>query len=63
MMPLDRFSGHAGLYAQYRIDYPADLYDFLMTYVTNRAMARSQTYWPIYSNMLKQRTLVKHNYC
>lgn len=39
MTPLDRFSGHAGLYAQYRIDYPADLYDFLMTYVTNRQMA------------------------
>ncbi|GAB2531704.1 class I SAM-dependent methyltransferase [Spirosoma aerophilum] len=30
MQPLDRFSGHANLYAQYRIDYPAELYDFVL---------------------------------
>ena len=30
---LDLFSGHADLYAQYRIDYPADLYDFVFSTV------------------------------
>ncbi|MBN8825319.1 MULTISPECIES: class I SAM-dependent methyltransferase [unclassified Spirosoma] len=39
MQPLDRFSGHADLYAQYRIDYPADLYDFILQYVNNRHIA------------------------
>ena len=28
--PIDRFSGHANLYAQYRIDYPDDLYDYIL---------------------------------
>lgn len=37
--PLDRFSGHADLYAQYRIDYPAELYDFLLPLVTSRTAA------------------------
>jgi hypothetical protein len=32
MQPLDRFSGHANLYAQYRIDYPAELYDFVLSF-------------------------------
>lgn len=39
MPPLDRFSGHADLYAQYRIDYPADLYNFILPFVTNRQAA------------------------
>ncbi|GAB4024889.1 class I SAM-dependent methyltransferase [Spirosoma gilvum] len=39
MQPLDRFSGHADLYAQYRIDYPADLYEFILTYVDERYVA------------------------
>lgn len=34
--PLDRFSGHASLYAQYRIDYPAELYDFVLSLTKNR---------------------------
>ncbi|MBD2755945.1 class I SAM-dependent methyltransferase [Spirosoma validum] len=39
MQPLDRFSGHADLYAQYRIDYPADLYDFVLSFTQNRQSA------------------------
>ncbi|MVM41523.1 methyltransferase domain-containing protein [Spirosoma sp. HMF3257] len=39
MQPLDRFSGHADLYAQYRIDYPAELYDFVGSFVGNRQTA------------------------
>lgn len=39
MQPLDRFSGHANLYAQYRIDYPADLYDFVLSFTTDRQTA------------------------
>ncbi len=39
MQPLDRFSGHADLYAQYRIDYPADLYDFILSYNPDRHLA------------------------
>ncbi len=39
MTPLDRFSGHADLYAQYRIDYPADLYDFILSFVGERQTA------------------------
>ena len=39
MQPLDRFSGHANLYAQYRIDYPADLYDFVLSFTKNRQTA------------------------
>ncbi|QMW03829.1 class I SAM-dependent methyltransferase [Spirosoma foliorum] len=39
MQPLDRFSGHANLYAQYRIDYPAELYDFVLSFVENRQKA------------------------
>lgn len=38
-MPLDRFSGHADLYAQYRIDYPRELYDFIMSFVTHPSVA------------------------
>ena len=30
---LDLFSGHADLYAQYRIDYPTELFDFVLTHV------------------------------
>jgi SAM-dependent methyltransferase len=33
--PLDRFSGHAPLYAQFRIDYPDELYDAIMQRVPN----------------------------
>ncbi|GAB4050868.1 class I SAM-dependent methyltransferase [Spirosoma litoris] len=39
MQPLDRFSGHANLYAQYRIDYPVELYDFVLSLVGNRQNA------------------------
>lgn len=39
MQPLDRFSGHADLYAQYRIDYPSELYDFVLSFVKNRQTA------------------------
>ena len=39
MSPIDRFSGHANLYAQYRIDYPAELYDFVLSFTQNRQMA------------------------
>ncbi|MVM35356.1 methyltransferase domain-containing protein [Spirosoma sp. HMF4905] len=39
MQPIDRFSGHADLYAQYRIDYPAELYDFVLSFVRNRQSA------------------------
>ena len=39
MQPLDRFSGHADLYAQYRIDYPSELYDFILSFVGNRQTA------------------------
>jgi len=39
MMPVDRFSGHADLYAQYRIDYPADLYDVVLAQVPQRGTA------------------------
>jgi len=36
---LDRFSGHADLYARYRIDYPNDLYDFLLAHTPRRQRA------------------------
>ncbi|RAJ95843.1 methyltransferase family protein [Larkinella arboricola] len=39
MAILDRFSGHADLYAQYRIDYPTELYTYLFGLVTNRQKA------------------------
>ncbi|GAB4023038.1 class I SAM-dependent methyltransferase [Spirosoma koreense] len=39
MQPLDRFSGHADLYAQYRIDYPPDLYDFVLSFTAERQLA------------------------
>lgn len=39
MPPLDRFSSHADLYAQYRIDYPAELYTFLLSAVAHRQRA------------------------
>ena len=39
MPPLDRFSGHANLYAQYRIDYPAELYDFILSFTDDRQIA------------------------
>lgn len=39
MQPIDRFSGHADLYAQYRIDYPAELLDFVLSFVPNRQIA------------------------
>lgn len=37
--PIDRFSGHANLYAQYRIDYPDGLYDFILRTVSHRTVA------------------------
>lgn len=37
--PIDRFSGHATLYAQYRIDYPEDLYNFILQAVPQRTIA------------------------
>ncbi|WP_128544778.1 class I SAM-dependent methyltransferase [Larkinella soli] len=33
MSNLDLFSGHADLYAQFRIDYPPELYDFIYSFV------------------------------
>lgn len=39
MQPIDRFSGHADLYAQYRIDYPTELYDFVLSFTSNRQIA------------------------
>ncbi|MFD2933391.1 class I SAM-dependent methyltransferase [Spirosoma flavum] len=39
MQPLDRFSGHADLYAQHRIDYPSELYDFILSLGVNRQTA------------------------
>jgi 2-polyprenyl-3-methyl-5-hydroxy-6-metoxy-1,4-benzoquinol methylase len=39
MTPIDRFSGHADLYAQYRIDYPDALYEFILADVTSRQRA------------------------
>ena len=39
MPPLDRFSIHADLYAQYRIDYPTELYDFILSFAPNRQTA------------------------
>lgn len=39
MNPIDRFSGHADLYAQYRVDYPDELYDFIMADVIDRRLA------------------------
>ena len=37
--PIDRFSGHANLYAQYRIDYPDELYEFVLQAVPHRTTA------------------------
>ena len=37
--PLDRFSGHAADYARYRIDYPADLYEYVLAHVPDRKTA------------------------
>ncbi len=39
MNPIDRFSGHADLYAQYRIDYPDELYAFIMADVPDKQTA------------------------
>ncbi|KAA9347770.1 class I SAM-dependent methyltransferase [Larkinella humicola] len=39
MAIIDNFSGHADLYAQYRIDYPPELYDFLLSITGNRQKA------------------------
>jgi len=39
MQPIDRFSGHANLYAQYRIDYPTELYDFVLSFAAGRQKA------------------------
>ncbi|MBO0934442.1 class I SAM-dependent methyltransferase [Fibrella aquatilis] len=36
MIPLDRFSGHAADYARYRIDYPGELYDYILAQVPTR---------------------------
>ena len=37
--PIDRFSGHADLYAQYRIDYPDALYQYILQVVPHRSIA------------------------
>ncbi|AKD54818.1 class I SAM-dependent methyltransferase [Spirosoma radiotolerans] len=39
MEPLDRFSGHANLYAQYRIDYPDELYTFILSFTNSQQTA------------------------
>lgn len=36
MIPLDRFSDHAAAYARYRIDYPGELYDYILAQVPLR---------------------------
>ena len=36
MIPLDRFSDHAADYARYRIDYPGELYDYILAQVPTR---------------------------
>ncbi|UOQ65066.1 class I SAM-dependent methyltransferase [Hymenobacter volaticus] len=36
---LDRFSAQAELYARYRIDYPPELYEFLLAYTPHRGQA------------------------
>lgn len=38
-MAIDLFSGHADQYARYRIDYPAELYDFILARVASRETA------------------------
>jgi SAM-dependent methyltransferase len=38
-MPLDYFSEHSSTYARYRIDYPGELYDYIMPNVPNRQAA------------------------
>jgi ubiquinone/menaquinone biosynthesis C-methylase UbiE len=38
-MPLDRFSAQAELYARYRIDYPTELYDWLLPQAAGRERA------------------------
>lgn len=38
-VPLDRFSGHAADYARYRIDYPGELFDFVLNHVPARQAA------------------------
>lgn len=38
-MAIDLFSGHADQYAQYRIDYPAEMYDFILARVPTRQTA------------------------
>lgn len=38
-MAIDLFSGHADQYAQYRIDYPAELYNFILARVPERQVA------------------------
>lgn len=38
-VPLDRFSGHAANYARYRIDYPGELYDYVLAQVPTRHAA------------------------
>jgi hypothetical protein len=39
MSALDRFSGHAAQYAQFRITYPAELYKFLLSITPSREAA------------------------
>lgn len=39
MEPIDRFSGHADLYALYRIDYPDELYDFVRSLTPGKSAA------------------------
>ncbi|KAA9338675.1 class I SAM-dependent methyltransferase [Hymenobacter busanensis] len=39
MQPLDRFSGHAAQYAQFRITYPPALYEFLLSITPGREAA------------------------
>lgn len=39
MALIDRFSGHADLYAQYRIDYSPDLYAYVISFVSERHAA------------------------
>ena len=38
-MAKDLFSAHSGLYARYRPDYPAELFDYLTSLVENKELA------------------------
>ena len=46
-MSLDRFSAQAAQYARYRIDYPPELYAWLLPQVTSRIRAWDCAFQPM----------------